>query len=124
MHQCTHCQAELPDHAQFCSYCGMPVPFDQTESSNDTNIDGERPEDTPRAEQGKSQSPEALVDSAAQAEEPPLPEEDQSSEVTQQPGKIATEEDAGAVDCEESPTNEAAGTGEELAEDIPEPATP
>lgn len=120
MHQCTHCQAELPEHAQFCSRCGTPVPYDQAESSNHTNFEGEQSEDTFQAEQELGQSSDALVDSAAPAEGPAPLAEDQPSEVSQQSGEVAAEEDMSA-DREESPANEATGEGSE--EDVPEPAT-
>ncbi|HEX7733214.1 MAG TPA: zinc-ribbon domain-containing protein [Ktedonobacteraceae bacterium] len=33
MNQCTHCQAEIPADAQFCSHCGTPTEESQTDSA-------------------------------------------------------------------------------------------
>jgi hypothetical protein len=93
MRQCTHCQAELPDHAQFCSHCGTPVIYDQPQSADDPNVDMERDENTFLAEQ--RQSPAAFEDSEAPGEEPAQAEEDQLPGAVQQSAEIASTEETG-----------------------------
>lgn len=93
MRQCTHCQAELPDHAQFCSHCGTPVIYDQLQSADDPNVDMERYEDTSQVEQ--NQSPAAFEDSEAPGEEPTPSAENQLPGAVQQLAEIASTEEIG-----------------------------
>ncbi len=128
MHQCTHCQADLPDHAQFCSHCGTPVSDDQIESVDDTNIADtniamEQSESTFQTEQEQSQSAAVLADSAAPTENTALIEEDGFSNGAQQPVERAAEEEAGSAH-EVIPASEAIDSSEGLEEASPEPALP
>lgn len=93
MRQCTHCQAELPDHAQFCSHCGTPVIDGQPQSTDDPHVDMERYEDSSWAEQ--RQSPTAFEDSEAPGEDPAQTEEDQLPRAIQQSAEIASTEEIG-----------------------------
>src|SRR5579883_1700001 len=91
MRQCTHCQAELPDHAQFCSYCGTPVIDDQLQSADDPNVDMERYEDASQVEQ--NQSPAAFEACETPGGEPVQTEENQQSGTLQQSAEIASTEE-------------------------------
>lgn len=140
MRQCTHCQAELPDHAQFCRQCGTSVTDDQAQSTDDTNVAAEQLESTSQAEQEQSQSATALADSAAPTEkpaliaedqtapteEPALIAEDQFAETAQEPGERASADDTDG-DHEEMPANEPADPGEgaeEVSSESPVPPAP
>ena len=100
MLQCTHCQAELPASAQFCSHCGTPVEAVQPQSSK----------------------------SAPDAEETPAPVvENQHSETPQQPLEIPTEETSGEPEQEQSLPQESGSADEKNsspAEDSPEQQRP
>ena len=112
MRQCTHCQAELPDHAQFCSHCGTPVIDDQLQSADDPNVDMERYEDTSQVEQ--NQSPAAFEASEAPGGEPMQTEEDQLPGTVQQSADIASTKEIGDERAD-SPADESEGEGAEEA---------
>jgi hypothetical protein len=115
MRQCTHCRAELPDHAQFCSHCGTSVIDDQPQSVDDPYVDIERSQD---ASLEQRQTPATFEDSEAALEEPAQTAEDQSSEAAQQSAEMASTEENGDTQAD--------GLEDEEAEEktLPPPMSP
>lgn len=122
MRQCTQCQAELPERAQFCSRCGTPAIYDEARPGDDITTDEEQREDTRQAEPEETVSAEEAAGPAASAEESALTQEEKQSEALQQPEAIAPAEEASAGEREEIPTNEPATASEGPEEDSPETA--
>src|SRR5579883_1004660 len=119
MRQCTHCRAELPDHAQFCSHCGTSVIDDQPQSVDDPYVDMEHSQD---ASLEQRQTPATFEDSEAALEELAQTAEDQSSEAVQQSAEMASTEESGDTHA----NRPADGLEDEEAEEktLPPPMSP
>jgi hypothetical protein len=102
MHQCTHCQAQILEQAQFCSYCGTPVLQEQDQLPTDTSTDSDMPEDTSGAEQAQGRS----------------------SETEQPPTAPLMAEIADSADRKGVPAPQSPATDEETPEDPPQEVTP
>lgn len=103
MRQCTHCQAQLPEHAQFCSHCGTSAPYDPDQSLANTEAD--TAEETSRAEQSQLSLPPSAA--SATAEEPALISEKLPSETDQTTAQPPLTEITDSSDHQDAPALQA-----------------
>ncbi len=114
MRQCVHCQAELPDNAQFCSRCGTPVDANQHRASDDAEGEGETEQTQIADEMSLEVKPEEELSQGEQEQEQERPagEEERGAALSQGEQDLVAASEAVRGDAEVKAEQDLAASSE------------
>jgi hypothetical protein len=110
MRQCVHCQAELPDNAQFCSRCGTPVDANQHRASDDA--EGERETEQTQIADEMSLEVKSEEELSQGEQERPAGEEERGAALSQGEQDLVAASEAVRGDAEVKAEQELAASSE------------